>query len=84
MRLQTWTGSKLNLVFARGQLDKPDRFSYVGRCVSAGGHLSEGAPSHTQAFANSRHLCDIVSPTKGRVHATSARSVLIYGPPNDR
>lgn len=48
MLLQEWVDSRAKFVLTGEQLGGLDRFSYLGNCISCGGHISNQVSCHSQ------------------------------------
>ena len=83
---QDWVGATPNLS-SKGQIiERVDKFTYLGSCISPDGSIAVKLSSRIQkvrpAFSNLHHLWrrnDIKLPTKGKVCSAAVRSVLLYG-----
>ena len=86
MMLQDWVGVTPNLSIKGQFIERVDKFTYLGSCITPDGSIAEELSSRIQkarlAFSNLHHLWrrnDIKLSTKGRVYSAAVRSVLLYG-----
>ena len=83
--LQDWTESNPELLISGEVLGTVDKFTYLGSCITAGGHIAEDLSMRIVkarvAFCNLRHLWrrkDVSLKVKGRVYNAAVRPVLLY------
>ena len=86
MMLQDWVGATPNLSIKDEIIERVDKFTYLGSCITPDGSIAEELSPRIQkarlAFSNSQHLWrrnDIKLSTEGRVYSAAVRSVLLYG-----
>ena len=86
MMLQDWAGVTPNLSNKGQFIERVDKFTYLGSCVTPDGSIAEELSSRIRkarlAFPNLHHLWrrnDIKLSTKGRVYSVAVRSVPQYG-----
>ena len=75
----------LNLSIKGQFIERVDKFTYLGSCITTDGFIGEKLSSRIRrarlAFSNLHHLWrrnDIKLSTKGRVYSVAVRSVLLY------
>ena len=83
--LYDWTESNPVLLISGEVLGTVDKFTYLGSCITAGGHIAEHLSMRIVkarvAFCNLRHLWrrkDVSLKVKGRVYNAAVRPVLLY------
>ena len=86
MILQDWVGVTPNLSIKGQFIERVNKFTYLGSCITPDGSIAEELSSRIQkarlAFSKLHHLWrrnDIKLSTKGRVYSAAVRSVLLYG-----
>ena len=86
MMLQDWVGVTPNLLIKGQFIERVDKFTYMGSCITLDGSIAEELSSRIRktrlAFFNLHHMWrrnDIKLSTKGRVYSAAVRSVLLNG-----
>ena len=84
--MSNWVEATPNLSIKDQFIERIDKFTYLGSCITPDGSIAEELSSRIQrariAFSNLHHLWrrnDIKLSTKGRVYSAAVRSVLLYG-----
>ena len=85
MMLQDWIWMTPNLSIKGQFIERVDKLTYLGSCITPNDSIAEELSSHIQkarlAFSNLHHLWrrnDIKLSTKGRVYSEAVHSVLLY------
>ena len=86
MMLQDWVGVTPNLSIKGQFIERVDKFTYLGSCITPDGSIAEVLSPRIRkarlAFSNLHHLWrrnDNKLSTKGRVYSAVVRSVLLHG-----
>ncbi|CAH8464156.1 unnamed protein product [Schistosoma margrebowiei] len=83
--LQDWQDSNPAVILDGEQIEVVEKFVYLGRCISAGGGMSDEINGRIvkarAAYTNLGHLWrlrDVSLTVKGRIYNASMRAVLLY------
>ena len=86
MMLQDWVRVTPNLSIKGQFIERVDKFTYLGSCITPDGSIAKELSSRTQkarlAFSNLHHLWrrnDIKLSTKGGVYSAAVHPILLYG-----
>ena len=86
MMLQDWVGATPNFLINDQIIERVNKFTYLGSCITLDGSTAEELSSRIRrvrlAFSNLHHLWrrnDIKLSTKGTVNLVALLSVLLYG-----